>query len=182
MARVWLIRHGEPASTWGGSDPDPGLSPLGREQAAAVARTLAALGPTRALTSPLARCRETAAAFAALSGLEPRVTPQVAEVPTPAGVEDRRAWLRDAMASTWGAVPGGDYAAWRDAVARTVAAAGGAAIFTHFVAINAAVSAALGTEAVTTLRPAHAAVVTFETDGARLALVDAGAQGSGAAL
>lgn len=182
MARVWLIRHGEPASTWGGPHPDPGLSEIGRRQAADVASKLQALGPVEALTSPLARCRETAAPFAAIGGLQAAVTPEVAEIPTPEGVQDRHAWLRNAMAGVWSDIPGGDYPAWRAAVVARVARAPGAAIFTHFVAINACVGAATGSEAVTVIRPAHTAVVTFETDGERLTLVDAGEQGAAQAL
>jgi len=29
MTRVYLIRHGEPRSAWGGEDPDPGLDEQG---------------------------------------------------------------------------------------------------------------------------------------------------------
>ncbi|MFF4405771.1 bifunctional RNase H/acid phosphatase [Streptomyces sp. NPDC001404] len=74
-----LLRHGETALTpqkrfsgSGGSDPE--LSPAGRRQADAVAAALAARGTVQAVvTSPLRRCRETAATVAARLGLEVRV-------------------------------------------------------------------------------------------------------------
>ncbi|WP_308238201.1 histidine phosphatase family protein [Phenylobacterium sp. J367] len=36
MPRLYLIRHGKPASTWGGADDDPGLDDAGRAQAEAA--------------------------------------------------------------------------------------------------------------------------------------------------
>ncbi|GAB0101429.1 hypothetical protein JMUB6875_03930 [Nocardia sp. JMUB6875] len=74
-----LVRHGETALTperrfsgSGGSDPE--LSATGRRQAEAVAGVLATLGPVHAVvSSPLRRCRETAAATAGKLGLEVQV-------------------------------------------------------------------------------------------------------------
>ncbi|WP_435057514.1 bifunctional RNase H/acid phosphatase [Streptomyces sp. bgisy060] len=74
-----LLRHGETALTpekrfsgSGGSDPD--LSAAGLRQAEAVATALAARGTVQEIiSSPLARCRQTAAAVAARIGLDVRV-------------------------------------------------------------------------------------------------------------
>jgi len=180
-ARVYMIRHGVAASVWGqpGSVPDPGLDGLGRSQAEAACAELLALPepPRLIVTSPLRRCRETAAPFARALGVEPVVEPQVAEIPTPSAVtpEARGGWLRQAMAGTWSAITGdADYLAWRDAVAAVVAARAGAAIFSHFVAINAAVSAAAGDPRVLSFEPDNGSITVFETDGRRLRLVARG--------
>ncbi|MFF5428321.1 MULTISPECIES: bifunctional RNase H/acid phosphatase [unclassified Streptomyces] len=74
-----LLRHGETALTpekrfsgSGGSDPE--LSPVGLRQAEAVAAALAARGTVQEIvSSPLTRCRQTAAAVAARLGLDVRV-------------------------------------------------------------------------------------------------------------
>ncbi|MFE5869674.1 bifunctional RNase H/acid phosphatase [Streptomyces roseifaciens] len=74
-----LLRHGETALTpqkrfsgSGGSDPE--LSPVGLRQAEHTAAALAARGTVQAIvSSPMRRCRETAAAAAARLGLEVRV-------------------------------------------------------------------------------------------------------------
>ncbi|MGW1844987.1 bifunctional RNase H/acid phosphatase [Streptomyces sp. NPDC001966] len=74
-----LLRHGETALTpekrfsgSGGSDPE--LSAAGRQQAECIARSLAARGTVEEIvSSPLRRCRETAAAVAARLGLEVRI-------------------------------------------------------------------------------------------------------------
>ncbi|MFE4537700.1 bifunctional RNase H/acid phosphatase [Streptomyces scopuliridis] len=71
-----LLRHGETALTpekrfsgSGGSDPE--LSAAGRRQAEAVAASLAARGTIQEIvSSPLRRCRETAATVAARLGLD----------------------------------------------------------------------------------------------------------------
>lgn len=183
--RLYLIRHGKPASTWGdhGADPDPGLDELGRAQAEAAAAALLALPaelrPSRVLTSPLRRCRETAAPFAAALGVEAVVSPAVAEIPTPAGLAgaERSQWLRRAFDLTWGEIEGGDYARWRDEVATALVAAAPAAVFSHFVAINAAVSVAEGHERVRACQPGHASITVLDADGrGGLKLVALGAQ------
>ncbi|MEV4923584.1 bifunctional RNase H/acid phosphatase [Streptomyces roseoverticillatus] len=74
-----LLRHGETALTpqkrfsgSGGSDPE--LSPVGLHQAERAGAALAARGTIQAVvSSPMRRCRETAAAVAARLGLEVRV-------------------------------------------------------------------------------------------------------------
>jgi broad specificity phosphatase PhoE len=181
MAKVYMIRHGRAAAGWGheGADPDPGLDTLGHDQAKAACAALLALPerPTLIVTSPLKRCRETAAPFAAALGLEPIVEPRVAEIPTPKALADtdRPDWLRAAFKGSWAGIEGDlDYLAWRDAVAAAVAEHPNAAIFSHFVAINAALSAALGKAEVNIMQPDNASITTFETDGSRLTLVREG--------
>ena len=60
-----VVRHGQTAANARGlllGRSDPPLDPVGRDQAAAVAAALAPLAPdVRVLSSPLQRCRETAA-------------------------------------------------------------------------------------------------------------------------
>ncbi len=172
MARLYLVRHGEAAAGWGDHD-DPGLSALGAQQAAEAAAKLAVLAPKRALTSPLLRCRETAAAFEMESGLVALMEPAVREVPTPPGIADRRAWLRGVMSGRWSDMP--SHAGWRAALIETLARQDtDAAIFTHYVAINVAVGACLGEDAVTLFAPANGSITVIDTDGARLHLVARG--------
>ena len=66
---IFLVRHGEAAASWG-QESDPGLSDLGRAQAAESARSLQRLMPpnTALVSSPLARAQETAAPLAASLG------------------------------------------------------------------------------------------------------------------
>lgn len=182
--RVYMIRHGKPAATWGDSDDDgdPGLDETGQAQARAAAEALLALPeadrPTKVVSSPLRRCRETAAPFAAALGVEVIIDPMVGEIPTPANVahEDRAAWLRSAFGGRWSEMAGDlDYDAWRRAVAATVAGYAHTAVFSHFVAINAAVSVAEGHDLVVGFRPDHCSIQTFEVAaGGALALVARG--------
>ena len=90
MSRIYLIRHARPASTWGGDDEDPGLDDVGLRQANDVSEALLALPshvrPTRVVSSPLRRCRETAEPFARALGVVVEIDPAVGEIPTPAGL------------------------------------------------------------------------------------------------
>ncbi len=101
MARLVLVRHAEPTASWG-DHLDPGLSVLGREQADAVAASLASRGPVPIVTSPLLRAQETAAPLPRRWGIEPRRWAAVGEIPTPSGLARPRVdWLREVLAGHW---------------------------------------------------------------------------------
>jgi broad specificity phosphatase PhoE len=179
--RVHLIRHARPAATWGGADDNPGLDETGRAQARAVAETLLALPvglrPIAVASSPLRRCRETAAPFAEALGVAVEIVPAVGEVPTPAALaaDERSAWLRAAFAGDWGDIVGDlDYEGWRCEVAQAVAARPQHAIFSHFVAINAVVSLIVGDDRVLGFRPDHGAITTLGAAPAGLVLLERG--------
>ena len=111
------------------------------------------------------------APFAAALGLELIIDPMVGEIPTPGAIshDDRGAWLRNAFAGRWGEIVGDlDYDAWRRGVAAAVAGYPNTAVFSHYVAINAAVSTAEGHDLVMGFRPDHCSIQTFgiNDDGA----------------
>jgi broad specificity phosphatase PhoE len=181
MTRVHVIRHGKPASTWGGAEDDPGLDELGRRQAEEAMAWLLELPegerPTRVVSSPLRRCRETAAPTARALGVEMVIDPRVGEIPTPASIPpaERPAWLRAAFGGTWSEVQGDlDYQAWARSVADAVASHPGAAVFSHFVALNAAVGVATGEARVAAFRPDHCSITVFDIVDDRLILTDKG--------
>jgi broad specificity phosphatase PhoE len=73
MTRLILVRHGQTRSNVQGlldtASPGPGLTDLGREQAAALVEALAGERVDRIVASPLARTVETAAPLVAARGL-----------------------------------------------------------------------------------------------------------------
>ncbi len=81
--RLWLVRHGE--STWNAKglvqgQKDPGLSPVGRQQAARCAEGLAARATSAVLySSDLRRALESAVPIGEALGLEVRVEPGLRE-------------------------------------------------------------------------------------------------------
>lgn len=183
MARLYLIRHGRPASTWGGAEDDPGLDDQGRAQAEAARDWLLALPadqrPKRVASSPLRRCRETAEPTAEALGVAITVDPVVGEIPTPRDLpaEERPAWLRKAFGGTWAEIEGDlDYEAWRAAIVERLRACGDMAVFSHYVAINAVVSHLTDDDRVLAFRPDHASITVLETDGERLSLAALGAE------
>lgn len=181
MPRLYVIRHGKPAAVWGGDDEDPGLDAAGQAQANAARDWLLALPPgerpSRVVSSPLRRCRETAQPTAQALGVEIEIDPVVGEIPTPAALAaaDRPGWLRNVFGGTWREIEGDlDYEGWRTAIVRYLAGRGGAAVFSHYVAINAAVSKLAGEDKVLTFRPDHASISVFDADGETLTLVAKG--------
>ena len=180
MPLLYLVRHGRAAAGWD-TAVDPPLDELGREQAAATAAKLVvrlqdakwSLFDIDVVTSPLLRCRQTAAAFETATGTTAHVESRIAEIPSPSPVDmgDRVTWLRRAMQGTWAeliARDGDDYrqfhdtlAAWAKSVRRDTIA------FSHFVAINALIGAASGDDR----------LVIRSVDNASVTVIDVGADG-----
>jgi broad specificity phosphatase PhoE len=114
-----------------------------------MAARLKSVGPLPIFTSPLLRCRQTAAALATEWNVVPQVEPLVAEIPSPEGVPmaERVEWLRVAMAGTWTQL-GERYTAFRDgvmsALSRIANTGADSVVASHFVAINAAIGSIVG--------------------------------------
>lgn len=83
MAIVLLVRHGRSTAntsgTLAGRLPDIHLDDLGREQVETTGARLADVPVADVVTSPLERCRETAAAIAGRHGIEPTVDEAITE-------------------------------------------------------------------------------------------------------
>ncbi|MGZ5948233.1 MAG: histidine phosphatase family protein [Caulobacteraceae bacterium] len=185
LSRLYLIRHGKPAAVWGEADDDPGLDATGQAQAEAARDYLLALPadqrPSRVVSSPLRRCRETALPTAEALGVELEIDAAVGEIPTPAGLSaaDRPAWLREVFQGLWREARGDlDYDVWRREVAASLKARGGTAVFSHYVAINAVISTLADDDRVMTFRPDHTSITTLESDGETLTLVEKGREAS----
>ena len=176
MARITLVRHGQAAAGFG-EDHDPGLSNVGRRQAAAAADAVESLGPLPILCSPLRRCRETAQVLAHRWGVTPTVDAAVGEITSPTDdLAGRTAWLRDAMQGPWSALDD-ERQTWRAAVVdRLLRIDTDTVVHSHFIAINAAVGAALGEDRVVCFAPDNCSVTTLDTDGSTLTVVSLGGQ------
>lgn len=152
MTRLYLVRHGRAEAGWD-TAIDPSLDAVGKSQAAAVADELAGLlQPCAIITSPLARCRETASYLASRWGVNPTVEPRIAEIPSPAGVEmaDRVQWLRQAMTGTWADLAP-EHRDYRDRLVHFALEVDAPTVmFTHFIAINALIGHVLGVDDVLT--------------------------------
>ena len=189
MTHLFLIRHGRPASIWGGEDSDPGLDDEGARQATAAAQTLMNLPPaerpTKVVSSPLRRCLETARPFAEALNAEMEVIEAVGEIPTPRafGPATRGEWLRRSLQGSWSEIVGDlDYDLWRRSVFDAVRVRPGAAIFSHFVAINAVLSLIEGQDQVITFRPDHTSITVLDATDDDLRIVDRGREAATSVL
>lgn len=190
MPLVHLIRHARPAAAWG-VDPDPGLDAVGLEQAEATAHAMAlASSPLPLYTSPLRRCRETAGPLERTWNCIATVVPACAEIPAPPLDQgERRAWLDRVLAGTWtdlevrAEAGWPDYAVWRATLLRSLESlAGESIVFTHFIAINAVVAAALGRNEVVCFQPDHASITTVDISPGGIRIVSRGDHGDTAVL
>lgn len=130
------------------------------------------------------RCRETAAPYLKHTGLEAaEIDARFGEVRTPDSVGDRRAWL--AQTFPWRAGAGArDWAdvdpalrEWRDQVlahARTIR--DDTVVFTHFIATNALVGAALAREETIVFRPDYASITELEVNEGAICVRALGAE------
>src|SRR5262245_35869615 len=176
MARLFLIRHGEPAGTWGDGEPDPGLTDLGHRQAKEAADRLRLLTPKQIVSSPLCRAYETSVPLAQMLSMQPTIAEAVGEIPTPANIElaSRGDWLRAVMTRNWTGVDA-NLRRWRDGVVDYLTKLQtDTAIYSHFVAINVALGASIGDDRVVCFKPAHASITILETKGRVISLLEPG--------
>jgi broad specificity phosphatase PhoE len=177
MPRIIMVRHGRATGGWD-DDPNPGLDQLGQQQAHGIAAQLAAGPPVALVSSPLRRCRETAAPLAALWSADVTLAARVAEIPSPEGVplDNRVGWLREACKGTWTEL-GDRYQSYRDDVAGyLLTLTEDTLVFSHFIAINAAIGAAMGDDRVVIHSLDNTSCTTFEHDCTTLRLVEAGTE------
>ena len=174
---VRLVRHGRAAAGWN-IDPDPDLDELGRDQAAAVAVDLLAVGSFVVVSSPLLRCRSTARRYADLADRPVVIAPEVAEIPSPDGIEmaDRVDWLRGAMQGNWADL-GETYTRYRDNVVDYVRSCDGdTLIFSHFIAINAVIGTCLGDDRLVIRSLDNCSVTTVAIESGGLRLIEGGSE------
>ena len=175
MTRLYLVRHGRAAAGWD-TDPDPGLDEIGQRQAVAVAARLAPIGPMPILASPLLRCRETSVPLGELWQVEVRIEPAVAEIPSPQGIPmgERIDWLRVAMQGNWSDL-GPRYVAYREQVVGALCASRvDSVVFSHFIAINAAIGAAIGDDRLVVRSLDNCSVTVIDIVAGALQLVESG--------
>lgn len=175
MTRLYLVRHGRATGGWD-KEMDPGLDELGQQQALAVAERLAPLGPLAVVSSPMRRCQETSAPLAARWGASVVIEPAVTEIPSPAGygMEERVEWLRNAMAGEWTPL-GPEYTAFRDAIVdRLLRCSEDTVVFSHFIAINAVIGAAIGDDRLVIRSLDNCSVTIMEAAGGKLRLIEGG--------
>ena len=170
-----LVRHGRPTAGYG-SEPDPGLDPVGLAQAGAVADALGALPPRPVVSSPLRRTRETAAPLARQWGTEVRVVPELGEIRIPAELAGRPDRVTILARSRWDEVDA-VVRAWRDALVDALRALPEDSVAaTHFFAINAIVSFATEADRLVVFTPDHCSRTVVEVDGDRVSLVERGGE------
>jgi broad specificity phosphatase PhoE len=175
MTRLYLVRHGRAAAGWN-TDADPSLDAVGMAQADRVADRLEPLGPLAIESSPLRRCRDTAVPLATRWEQPVAIEPRMAEIPSPEGIamEDRVEWLREAMRGTWADL-GPRYTAFRDEIGVSLRMrTDDVVVFSHFIAINAAIGLATGDDRLVIRSLDNCSVTVMDVVDGVLHLVEGG--------
>ncbi len=173
---LYLIRHG--LASAGLDDLDPGLAPLGHQQALLTAETLKHLAPARLIVSPLRRTRETANPLTEVFGLDPEIRHEVAEVFDPSlSPKERKKIIGPFMDGHW-SKQSETLQAWYSRVISTLIALGNDGtdiiVVTHYIAICAAIGKALDDDRVVPVKIGNTSITTINVVEGQLILVAAG--------
>jgi broad specificity phosphatase PhoE len=175
VADIWLVRHGEAAAGFG-EDVDPGLSPLGHEQAHAAERLLTPVVPASAslLSSPKRRALETGAPLARLRQQQLIIDPRFIELPSPGALDERHVWIQAVLQANWSELPHA-VSAWQSRIFDALAECRGpTVIFTHFLVINSVASKISGDDTVLQCMPSNGSVHHLSVSGDQWAWVSRG--------
>ncbi|MBN7795118.1 histidine phosphatase family protein [Parahaliea mediterranea] len=172
---IMLVRHGEASAEWGQHE-DPGLSALGRQQAAEAAEALrVTVNPDWGLySSPQARAMETAEPLARSLGVAARIEEAFREIPAPVPLAGRKAWLRQFMRESWRTQPDSLWQ-WREGILGRLRELGApAVVYTHFLVINTVVVAAEERDDTLCFWPDNGSITHLRLEGGRLSVVTLG--------
>ena len=162
--RLYLVRHGEAAASWG-EDADPPLSEQGSAEAVAAKDRLFALldgQPGQLVSSPLLRAQQTALPLADVCMATPAIDEAFREVPAPVPLPERQRWLRAFMQQRWDEQDE-SLLAWRDRIFASLDALPcNSVVFTHFLVINAIVGRLQHREETLVFWPANASITILE--------------------
>lgn len=176
MNRITLVRHGQADAGWA-EDLDPALSELGMVQAEACAAVLSASEPMPILTSPMRRARQTAAPLAEAWSTMVRIEAAVGEIPSPSNeLGERAAWLMSLMGATWDDIDKRTRV-WRlDVLSALMSLPSDSVVFTHYMAINAAVGEATMDRRVFCCAPDYCSRTVLDVAPGAMRLIELGEQ------
>jgi len=104
--------------------------------------------------------------------IEPRIESRVGEIRFPSETPaDRVRWLKDVMADQWSNLDRNLQVWCEDVIETLCSITTDHAIFSHFIAINAAVGFAIEDDRVVSFRPDNGSITVLETNGNSLNLV-----------
>lgn len=173
MPTIYMIRHGQASAGWG-EHPDPDLSELGQKQAEAAAVDFCQKAPMPIVTSPKLRTRQTSEPLCAAWQTTAEVEPRIIEIPSPVNTQDRPAWLKKVMAASWPEQAAG-IRQWRTELLHYLQSRQtDTVLFSHFIAINTVVGAALGDDRLVIFRPTYCSVTILTVSSQGLSLVEQG--------
>ena len=181
MINLYLIRHGKAKSGW--NSFDPGLDDNGEQQSKKIALELSsiALEPFDILSSPLARCIQTAEPFCEISKKKFDIEKRIIEIPSPIkNLEKRVLWLKRVLPLTWDQLladketrdSGIDFNLWRKNIIKfLLSLKKDTFIFTHYLVINSIISHIKKSNKVVFFNPDNASVTHLSLSDKNLKII-----------
>lgn len=160
--QILLVRHGQAAAAWN-TDPDPGLSEAGSQQALAVRDALASMAPVPVFSSPLRRAQETAVPLATAWQIPVQIDTHIVEIPSPAGLSlaERLQWLYSIRDVRWPQASD-DLLRWRETLlSRMQQIQQPCVLVTHFMVMNLVAGMASGDDRLVHYQPANGSILTL---------------------
>lgn len=178
MAKIYMIRHGKVAAGWSGH-ADPELNAMGHAQAKRVADDFAQGAIMPILVSPKVRARQTAAPLCERWQIMPLAEPAITELPAPIdNLDAREDWLRSVLACRWSELEQG-LQEWHAGIIKCLLEQNDDVLmFSHYVAINAAVGAVIGDDRCVVFRPDYCSVTCLSVEQGKLSLISRGDEAS----
>lgn len=176
MAIITLVRHGQAAANWQ-QDSDPGLSPLGKQQAKECASILALSNPQTLCSSPKLRAQETAKPLAEHWQQDVVTMAAVTEIPSiGVPVTERMAWLKQVFQQRW-SEQGAAVQEWRSELIESLLGLNSDhIIFSHFVVINALIGFSRDSQQVFQYQPDYCSIHRFDNSNGKLNSLELGNQ------
>lgn len=192
MHQIILIRHGEAAKS--AADADPGLTPLGQQQAEALIASLDTRFPggegVQIISSPKSRALQTAMPVATHWNKEIHQAEDMIEIPSPLGMSlaERGTWIRQLLHSSWESLDAAQER-WREGVMRYLLSLDKqlrhpesgqqmrlhtTLIFCHFMVINSVVAALRNNSKVAQFFPDYTSQTRFGLERDTLKIIELG--------
>ncbi len=184
MIKLLLVRHGEAAEGW--TSKDPPLSDLGKSQALSLLPFIDKIDVNKVdfISSPLARCKETAKLALGEHKQEVEINDIFRELPSPIlDLEKRVIWLRRVLPLTWPELLNDEETItsavelneWREKIIDKIySLKNDTIIFTHFVVINNIIGHILNSEKIVNFQPTNCSVTEIKLLEKKLQIIKLG--------
>lgn len=173
--QIILIRHAEAAASWGTSNPDPGLSNIGKKQAKILRKHLTNVDGFKVISSPMARALQTCQIALDIPLKNIQINATFSEIPSSnINTEDKSLWLQKISQASVRNLPN-NLQNWFERIIEALEhITEDTIIFSHFMVINAVISYITKQDKLVTTFPDYTSLTKIENADGSLKLTSFG--------